>query len=127
MEHLTEPILNCSAPAFQDCLMELTRWLNHLLSGKGNPLLAPWLCSAPLTALHKKDQRGFQHIAVGEVLLRLASKLCCQYVKSDLTQFFPYEQLGMGIKGGLEVAIHATRLNIERFQDSPDMCLLKIN
>ena len=128
IQHLTEPILNCSAPASQDCLLELTRWLNHLLSGKGNPLLAPWLCGAPLTALHKKDQRGFRPIAVGEVLRRLASKLCCLYIKGDLPQFFlPYGQLGVGTRGGLEAAIHATRLNIERFKDSPDMCLLKID
>ena len=37
----------------QDCLHHLTRWLNILISGKAHPLLAPWVCGAPLIALVK--------------------------------------------------------------------------
>ena len=126
IQHLFEPICGSWAPASQECLRSLTIWLNHLLSG--HPLLAPWLCGAPLTALHKKCQQGFRPIAVGEIFRRLASKICCQYIKTNLLQFFiPHGQLGVGIKGGLEPIIHSARFIIEKFQTHEDMCLLKLD
>ena len=118
IQHLFEPICHSWAPASQECLHSLTLWLNHLLSGKAHPLLAPWLCGAPLTALHKKCQQGFRPIAVGEIFRRLTSKICCQHIKTNLPQFFiPHGQLGVGIKGGLEAMVAA--------QDSI-WCLFKI-
>ena len=128
IQHLFEPICGSWAPASRECLRSLTLWLNHLLSGKAHPLLAPWLCGAPLTALHKKCQQGFRPIAVGEIFRRLASKICCQYIKTDLPQFFiPHGQLGVGIKGGLEAIIHSARFIIDKFQTHEDMCLLKLD
>ena len=44
--------------------------LNLLLSGKAPPLLAPWLCGAPIMALQKKDSNSYRPIAVGETLRR---------------------------------------------------------
>ena len=47
-------------------------------------------------------------IAVGEVLRRLASRLCCSHVKSSLPDvLLPYNQIGVGIRGDLEAGIHA--------------------
>jgi len=52
-------------------------------------------------------------IVVGEVIWCLASRLCCLAVRpSLLSVFFPYDQVGVGIPGGLESAIHVTRCYI---------------
>ena len=80
-----------------------------MLSGKLDRRIAPWLCGAPLTALRKKSS-GFRPIAVGDVLRRLASKLCCSAVRPSLPDtFLPYGQVGVGIKGRLEAAVYGVR------------------
>ena len=63
-QHLLDAT-NLSAPITSECLVAFTKWINLLLSGLGHPLLAPWLCGAPLTALNKKSG-GFCPIAIGE-------------------------------------------------------------
>ena len=74
--------------------------MNHLLSGKAPSCLSPWLCGALLTALLKKGG-GVRPIAVGEVIRRLASRLCCLAVRPSLPSvFIPYGQVGVGIPGG---------------------------
>jgi len=80
--------------------------MNYLLSSKAPPCLAPWLCGAPLTALLKKGG-GVRPIAVGEVLRCLASRLCC--LPSLPNVFLSYGQVGVGIPGDLESAIHIVR------------------
>ena len=128
IQHLMDTISDTIVPSSQDCLEALIQWINHLLSGKGHPLLAPWLCGAPLTALHKKNHTGFRPIVVGEIYHQLVSRISWHHVRPDLPKFFtPYGQLGVGIKGGLEAAIHSTRFLIDRHQNSPDMCLLKLD
>ena len=128
IQHLIDLASNSAIPASWDCLNSLTRWLNHLLSGKANPALAPWICGAPLTALHKKGNKGFRPIAVGEIYRRLASKLCCSFARSDLPSLFvPYGQLGVGIPGGLEATIHSVRHLIDQHQLVEHMCLLKVD
>ena len=80
--------------------------MNHLLSGKAPSCLAAWLCGAPLTALLKMGG-CVQPIAVGKVLRHLASRFCCLAVRPSLPSvFFSYGQVGVGIPGGLEGAIH---------------------
>ena len=45
---------------------------------------------------------------MGEVLRRLASRLCCSAVRPYLPDIFlPYGQVGVGVKGGLEAAVRA--------------------
>ena len=69
--------------------------------------MAPWLCGAPITALHKKNG-GVRPIAVCETIRRLVSRVCCLSVRDDLPDLFlPHGQVGVGIKGGLEAAIHS--------------------
>ena len=80
-----------------------------------------------MTALCKKDT-GVHPIAVGEVYRRLASCLCCAAVKCELPDLFlPYGQVGVGVKGGLEAAIHALRFYIDEHCHEEDVCLLKID
>ena len=101
--------------------------MNHLLSGKAPSCLSPWLCGAPLTALLKKGG-GVRPIAVGEVIRRLASRLCCLAVRPSLPSvFIPYGQVGVGIPGGLETAIHITRHYIYQHASDSFLALLKID
>jgi len=101
--------------------------MNHLLAGKGPSCLAPWLCGAPLTALLKKSG-GVRPIAVGEVLRRLASRLCCLTVRPSLPHIFlPYGQVGVGISGGLESAIHTTRHFVSCHGSNSSLGLLKVD
>jgi len=126
-QHLLDAITGTTAPASRDCLLSLTCLMNHLLSGNAPPCLAPWVCGAPLTALLKKGG-GVRPIAVGEVIRRLTSRLCCLAVRPSLPGvFIPYGQVGVGIPGGLETAIHVTRRYISQHSSDTSLGLLKID
>ena len=125
-QHLLDAI-GTTTPSAKHCLENLTCLINFLLSGRADPRIAPWLCGAPLTALLKK-QGGIRPIAVGEVLRRLISRLCCSAVKADLPDtFLPYGQVGVGVPGGLDAAIHALSSCIARYGSDPSLCCLKID
>jgi len=106
----------------------LTHFMNHLLSGKAPSRLAPWLCGAPLAAL-VKNGGGIWPIAVGEVLHRLASCLCCLAVYRYLPSvfFLPYGQVGVDIPGGLESAIHIVHRFISVHSADDSFALLKVD
>ncbi len=126
-QHLYDAICGTTVPAAQDCLSALTKWINLLLSGKANPIIAPWLCGAPLTALIKKGG-GVRPIAVGETIRRLTSRLCCSAVFPSLPDtFIPEGQVGVGVKRGLEAAIHGTRYIVNQHQSKTNFCLLKVD
>jgi len=67
-QHLLDEIVSTSALSSLDCLATLTKFMIFLQSVKAPSCLAPWLCGAPLTALHKKGG-GVRSIAVGEVFV----------------------------------------------------------
>ena len=69
----------------------------------------PFFFGANLTALHKKDG-GICPIAVSCTLRRLVAKLAAGKVKEELTSLLAPQQLGFGIKGGAEAAVHAARM-----------------
>ena len=120
--HILDAIDGTTTPSARDCLHRLTHFMCSL-SGQTDTWLAPWLIGAPLTALNKK-QGGVRPIAVGEVLRHLASCLCCVAVRSKLPDvFIPAGQVGVGIKGGLEAAIHCLSSFIESHVDDQDLCL----
>ena len=63
-QHLLDVISGHTTSSAEDCLLALTRLMNFLLSGKVSPLLAPWLCGAPLMALLKKNGVSSQLLQV---------------------------------------------------------------
>ena len=125
-----DAISGTMAPAAVECQAELTRFVNTLLSGGGgggDQRLSPWLVGAPLTAL-KKPAGGLRPVAVGEVLRRLVSRLACSAVRHRLPDLFlPYGQVGVGIRGGLEAAVHSLRRFLEHHGGNEELCLLKID
>ena len=105
----------------------MTDLVCFLLSGQAHPSIAPWLTSAPLTALYKK-QGGIRPIAVREVLRHLTSRLCCSAVPQNCPDvFLPTGQIGVGILGGLEAAVHSRSTVLDSQGSNPDLCCLKID
>ena len=121
-EHLLDAIKGTNVPDAQICLENLTRLMSHLISGKLHRNVSLWLSGAPITALYKKSG-GVRPIALGNVLRHLASRLCCFAMKSRLPAvFFTHGQVGVGIRGALEAAVHATRSYIDLNSDREDHC-----
>ena len=126
-QHLLDAVCGNTAPAASGCLQALTRCVNILLSGRLDCRVAPWFCGAPLTALIKPGG-GVHPIAVGETLRRLVSKVCCLAVRSALPDvFLPFGQVGVGVSGGLEAAIHSLRTILSTLGSKPDLCCLKVD
>ena len=126
-QHLLDAIKGTNVPDAQICLENLTRLMSLLLSGKLDRNISPWLSGAPITALYKKSG-GVRPIAVGDVLRRLASRLCCYAMKSRLpATFLPYGQVGVGIRGGLEAAVHTIRSYIDANSDREELCCFKLD
>ena len=63
-------------------------------------------------ALNKKSG-GIRPIAIGFTLRRLASKCANSFGTSQLKGLFYPHQLGIGIPGGCEAAIHSARRYLE--------------
>ena len=83
-----------------------------LLECKCHPDVIPTLCGGNLTALVKKSG-GIRQIAVGYTWRRLAAKLANSYAMSRLGDYFAPIQLGVGVSGGCESAVRATRRFME--------------
>ena len=86
-----------------------------MLAGSLDARIASWLSGASLTAL-RKHTGDFRPFAVGKVLRRIASRICCAAVKDSLPDvFLPYGQVGAGIPDGVEAAAHGLRQYINEF------------
>ena len=126
-QHLLDAIKGTGVPEAKFCLDNLTRLASSLLSGKIDRAIAPWLSGAPLTSLHKKSG-GYRPIAIGEVIRRLISQLCCASVKSHLPDvFLPYGQVGVGVRGGMEASVHTVRSFIAANSDKADLFCFKLD
>ena len=126
-QHLLDAACGSTAPASVECLNSLTCCINSLLAGTLDSRLAPWFCGAPLTALAKRNG-GFRPIAVGETLRRLVSKVCCLSVRSLLPDLLlPFGQVGVGISGGLEAAVHSMRSILSLYGSDSSLCCLKLD
>ena len=85
-----------------------------LLNGGLPESVSQILYGGRLLALKKKDG-GIRPIAVGYTWRRLAAKCANAYVVGRMSQALEPLQLGVGVPGGAEAAIHATRMNAGRF------------
>ena len=103
---------NCKA-AEKSLLTAISSLINLLLDDRCHPDVIPILFGGNLTALVKKS-RGIRPIAVGYTWRRLAAKCTNFYAISRLGDYFAPIQLGEGVSGGCESAVHATR----RFTES---------
>ena len=89
-------------------LTTLTGFINLLLQGKCHPAVRPILFGANLLALKKKSG-GIRPIAVGYTWRRIAAKCANCFATERLSEYLQPLQLGVGVRGGCEAAVHATR------------------
>ena len=76
------------------------------LCEKTPEVVRPFFFGASLVALKKKSG-GVCPIAVGCTLRRLVAKVACSLVIEDMAQLLAPHQLGYGVHGGAEAAMHA--------------------
>ncbi|XP_055336548.1 uncharacterized protein LOC129586997 [Paramacrobiotus metropolitanus] len=74
--------------------------------------IRPFLFGANLIPLLKKDG-GIRPIAVGDTLRSLWSKIVSRRCADEAAAMFTSSQLGFGIRGGAEAAVHAVRNYVE--------------
>ena len=108
----------------QVLLPALTAFVNHVIEGRTPPSIRPFFFGANLTALQKKDG-GVRPIAVGCTLRRLIAKLAGRKVMEEMGELLLPRQLGYGVRGGAEAAVHAARLYLQDLD--PDKAILKLD
>ena len=65
---------------------------------------------------------------MGEVLRRLASRLCCTAARPFVPDtFLPYGQVGVGVNGGLEAPVHGIRKPTTDKSQNDDFCCVKVD
>ena len=94
-------------------LTALTSFVNLLLSGRCPRAISPILFGANLIALSKKSG-GVRPIAIGYTWRRIAAKCANAFAVTKVADYLYPLQVGVGVSGGCEAAVHATR----RFLDS---------
>ena len=93
----------------QVLLPTLASFVQLVLEGRTPLSIRPIFFGANLTALHKKGG-GIRPITVSCTLHHLVTKIAAGKVKEELTSLLAPQQLGFGIKGGAEAAVHAARM-----------------
>ena len=69
------------------------------------------LSSVPLWShFAKSREESCRHTSVGCTLSRLVAKVAGLSVMEDMTGLLSLRQLGYGVRGGAEAAVHAARL-----------------
>ena len=121
-QHLVD-LLTCKESGLE-LASRLTDFVNLLLEGKCPECIRRILFGGNLIALRKKDG-GIRPIAVGCYWCRLASKAANNRVMQSLAEYFSPLQLGVGVSGGCEAAVHAARRFLDNMQD--DWVMVKLD
>ena len=122
-QHLKD-MLQCSRGEGSPFVSTLAAFCSLVLGGGVPEAVRPFFFGASLVALEKKSG-GVRPIAVGCTLRRLVGKLAGNMVMEDMARLLSPRQLGYGIRGGAEAAVHAAR---KFLQDLPaDHALVKLD
>ena len=125
-DHLREA-LKCATPLKSERLLdEITSLVNIWASGEVCPSLATRICAAYLHPLLKKDG-GIRPVAVGETFRRLVSKCLNSAIRKEAASILSPLQLGVGVRGGCEIAIHSLRSVVDKLGSDDRTCLMKID
>jgi hypothetical protein len=119
-QHLLEMV--GALPEFVHPLLNL---VNLLLAGQAPACIAPFLASAPLVPLLKKDG-GIRPIAVGEVMRRLVSKIAARRLLPKAAKLLNPLQLGVGTPNGTEGLIHGLNRILASASD-PSLVILAVD
>jgi hypothetical protein len=106
-------------------LVAITALVNSIAAGGGMPdSVKPYFFGGRLIALSKKDG-GIRPIVVGQTLRRLTSKLISSYATEKVAGSLMPLQLGIGVSGGVEAAVHAARRYVEQL--APGGAVVKLD
>ena len=105
-------------------MTSLVGLLTLILEGKTPPVIHPLFFGANLIVLSKKDG-GIHPIAVGCAYRRLVSKCACLHALRSIPQLLSPYQLGFGVPGGVNTAVHVSRIYLKHLP--PQKVLLKID
>ena len=89
-------------------LSAITRLVNLILAGQIPEYARTAVFGASLVALRKNDG-GVRPIAIGSVYRRLAGRIAAHHASQLLSSELKPVQLGVGVPGGCESAVHAAR------------------
>ena len=103
--HLCDLTSNSTDEVGQHLIRTHTAHVNRLLNADLSDHARKLLFSANLTALSK--DRGIRPIAVGNVFGRHVTKVSCAAVTPSLARQLSSTQIGVGIQGVCEAAVHA--------------------
>ena len=115
-QHWVDALEILPADARNRILAPLATLCTRLANGGGPTELAQWLAGAPIFPLKKRGP-GVRPIAVGEVLRRLIGRMFVNKpeIKEKTEEIFEkVGQLGVGVKGGAEIAVQLLRTWIEK-------------
>ena len=121
-QHLLD-LVNC-ADSGPILISALTGFVNALLGGGCHTDVGPILFGGRLIALDKKDG-GIRPIAIGSTFRRLTAKCASAFAIAKLAPMLAPRQLGVGVPGGCEAAVHATRRFLSSL--SSDSVLVKLD
>jgi hypothetical protein len=123
-QHLTDAL---SVSTQDETLIEaITALVNLNLSGKVQAFLAPFIASAPLTAL-RKNNGGVRPIAIGEVWRRLVSKCANSLVSSTAASLMSPLQVGVSVQNGAEAIVHRVNHLVKTFGTDDTKAMVKID
>ena len=98
-----------------DCLLGLVAIVQDVVDGRlgdaGRDCITSCV-SVPIAKPHSID--GVRPIAVPEVIYKIAGLVVLESIAHAIPDLFPTVQLGCGIRGGVEIAVHRTQLALER-------------
>ena len=122
-QHLKDMIRPTTDDGGAALVSALAQFVTLVLAGKTPLSICPFFFGASLTALTKKEG-GIRPIAVGCTLRRLAAKVACFRVREEMADLLAPKQLGYGVSGGAEAAVHAARLFVHNLEEQ---CVLKLD
>ena len=107
-QHLKDMVQGVEIAEDSPFLCALTEFCNLVLHGDVPDEVRPFFFGATLVALRKRSG-GVRPIAVGCTLRRLIAKVASRMVRDEMAQLLSPRQLGYGVRGGAEAAVHAAR------------------
>ena len=121
-QHLKDTVSVASSA--QVLLPALTAFVQLVLEGRTPTFVRPYFFGANLTAIHKSNG-GVRPIAVGCTLRRLVAKVAGGKIMEEMGELLAPRQLGYGVGGGSEAAVHAARIYLHDL--GPDKAVLKLD
>ena len=122
-QHLKDLVQLREDTSENQLLSALVDFCYLVLRGDTPDVVRPFFFGASLVALNKKSG-GIRPITVGCTLRRLTAKVACNLVATDMAELLAPHQLGYGVRGGSEAAVHAGRCFLNNMSSEQAMVKL---